>query len=44
MNKCLNCDNPVSNDKVFCDELCHQGFTNIQYKKFDKEFRSRLGY
>lgn len=44
MNKCLNCYEPILDGQRFCDNLCEQGWKNIQYKKFDKEFRSRLGY
>lgn len=45
MNKCLNCDNPLpEGESHFCDSLCKQGYSNRQFKKYNEEFRSRLGY
>lgn len=39
--KCLNCSVECG-DNRFCDDLCHQGFKNRQYRLFNDGFKRSI--
>lgn len=42
MNKCLNCNSEILDNRIYCDDICKYGFRTRMYREFNEQFKKVL--